>query len=241
MFGFLQILVTIGVFPAVFRLDSAAVDMSKAALDFLPKIAWPLAIVFVVYLFSDEIRARIPDVTSAKFLGSQIDLERRKEETAAEAAEIQEEKEALEDRKKAILTEAVREITEPVGDEETYAQERIAAAGRELDEAAAELVKREAWVYGPIADALGDIHNAILLALQKSGLWIRIIKPGSNWVDYLHAYQTLHEKGLVEGEKGLVEGEKGQPTPLGHSYLDWLKEARPDVYARAASRYSAEE
>ena len=48
VFGFLQILVTIGVFPAVFRLDPAAVDMSKAVLDFLPKIAWPVAFLVVV-------------------------------------------------------------------------------------------------------------------------------------------------------------------------------------------------
>lgn len=231
LYVFLQMLVGVGLIPPVFRLDEAAVDLLVAALDLLPRIAWPAVVLAVVLLFSDEVRALIQELESAE--GPGFRYRRRQKEKTVEAVEIQEDREALQ-KKQKTFTGAEGVTVGPVADESTLSKEKLETALAQLD-------KRAAQLYGPIADTLGDVQHAILLCLRdqphptnaklKAGLLISS--------EDLHlAYKTLRLQGLIFKEG---PGVAYRPTELGRSYLDWLKRARPDTFKRAASRYSGED
>jgi len=244
LFFFFQLLVTLGVLAPVFRLDPAAVEMSKAALDFLPRIAWPLAIVFVVYLFSDEIRELLKRLKRAKTPWGDYDFD-PDFETPYDGGKIEGLKEAFEQGKaeamaRAVATKSAAEGTvvgPPVADPATLAQENL----KKAQEALADVEKKSDELYSNIDRALGEDSIALLICLQRQAdPTMKKLAAGLRFTSGgLHgAFHRLWEKSLIKKEepRGVA-----RPTQLGDFYLDWLKGARPDAYVSAMMRYSGEE
>ena len=236
VFVLLQFLATIGVLPTIFRLDAAAVEVSVAGLDFVARVAWPLALIVLVLLFADDISKRIPDIIRAKVPGAEFDLERRKEERSDQAKEILVLRGAVEEMRAAIATKPPERVAEGERSVTFVPDPKILAKEKQAKEK--EINQREEQLYGPIADALGEIHNALLLCLHKltRPKMVRLAAGlGISMNTVRLELETLRGQGLVFKEgKGIPY----RPTELGRLYLEWLERTRPETFKRATERYS---
>ena len=238
LFILLQFLVAAGVLPAIFRLDAAAVELSVAGLDFLARIAWPVAVIALVLLFAPAIAARFPHIARvwAKWFGLEIGVDIQ--EKTDEGQLLKEKRQFLEEiieKVKASIA-AVEPPSIVLDSEQPYVSVTDHAT-RALEN----VNKEEESLYRPYFDALPENLNALLLCLHTLARPAMVkLEPALQMTrdELIRGLRTLEDLGLAFKEgKGIPY----RPRELGRLYLDWLNRARPKSFKAAVSRCSGVE